>query len=381
MRKTPYYSYAIGKLSEGCRFCVKGRKSVFYITGLCTRRCYYCPLSEQKRYKDVLYINELRINDDRKGVKHLLEEIRISKSYGAGITGGDPLLRLNRTIKFIKILKREFGRKFHLHLYTPLNLVTKSTMRRLCEAGLDEIRFHPDIHSRGMWSRIDYALPYKWKVGVEIPVIPGKFDETVSLIELIKNKVDFLNLNELEYSDTNAQSLGSKRFFTKGIATYAIKGSNEMALRLLRYIDKNKIKLNVHYCTAKLKDAVQLTNRMKLRSASIRKDYDIVTDEGMLVRGAIYVKGMEPEFSYKEKLKAANKKKFLPRLEKMFNTLRVEHGVPPELVFLDREHLRILTNLKVVSKLAKELKKKGFVPCIIEEHPTADYLIVTLERL
>jgi len=39
-------------------------------------------------------------------------------------------------------------------------------------------------------------------------------------------------------------------------------------------------KLNVHYCTAKLKDAVQLTNRIKLRAENIAKPYDLITETG-----------------------------------------------------------------------------------------------------
>ncbi|HRZ19884.1 MAG TPA: radical SAM protein, partial [Methanofastidiosum sp.] len=38
-------SYYTGKLSKGCKLCIKGRKSVLFVTGLCGVNCYYCPLS------------------------------------------------------------------------------------------------------------------------------------------------------------------------------------------------------------------------------------------------------------------------------------------------------------------------------------------------
>ncbi len=381
IKKTPYYSYLIGKLAEGCKLCVQGRKSVMYITGLCLRRCYYCPLSDDKRYKDVICINEEKIKDTEKGIRTLLEEIKISKSKGVGITGGDPLLRLHRTVRYIRLFKKTFGKKFHIHLYTSLNLISAKILKKLYEAGLDEIRFHLDLENKKLWPRLSMTKKYNWKVGVEIPAIPDKYERIIELVEFIKDKVDFLNINELEYSDTNSQFLSQRKFYTKNFMSYAIKGSEKTAKKVLRYIEKKNIKLNTHYCTAKLKDAVQLQKRIELRSKSIKKEYDQRTADGMLIRGVIYLKGLEPGFSYKQRLKKANKTRALKKLETTLMKLKAKYNIPGKLMEIDTKLMRILTTPVIASRLKKEIKKMGCVPCIIEEHPTADNLIVTLQKL
>ena len=62
-KKTKYHSYKTGKLAKGCQLCVKGRKSVLFSTGLCPRNCFFCPISDKKKNNDVIFINELKINE------------------------------------------------------------------------------------------------------------------------------------------------------------------------------------------------------------------------------------------------------------------------------------------------------------------------------
>ena len=274
MEKTKFYSYKNGDLCRACQLCVKGRKLVLFITGVCPRSCYFCPLSEQKFHKDVIFANEKPIKD----LKEIIEEARISKAYGCGITGGDPLARFDRTIKIIKMLKKEF-KNFHIHLYTSLNLVNEEKLRALEESGLDEIRFHLDYDNEILWERV--KLKTTMKKGVEVPSIPGK--DLRKMINFIKDDVDFINLNELEYADAKHNKLSEKGFTTKHPLSCAIKGSEELALEMLEEFPN----LNIHYCTAKLKNSVQMMNRLAIRAKSIKKDFDILNGPS-LIRGAIY---------------------------------------------------------------------------------------------
>src|SRR3989338_9046570 len=110
--KTPYYSYKLGNLPEGCRLCVKGEKLVVFITGICNNKCFYCPISEMRSGKDIVYANELDTKFkgklSEKDFKILIKEANLCSAKGAGITGGDPLLVAERSADVIKRLKKEF---------------------------------------------------------------------------------------------------------------------------------------------------------------------------------------------------------------------------------------------------------------------------------
>jgi len=351
--KTRYYSYKIGTLAKGCKLCVDGYKSVIFATGLCARHCYFCPISDKKRNKDVVYINEWPTKKE----KDIMKEVSLCSSKGAGITGGDPLVKTDRCVKLIRLLKKRFGKKFHIHLYTPLNLVDEKKLEKLYKAGLDEIRFHPELDNDKEWNKILLAKKFDWDVGIEIPSIPGKEKETKKLIDFIKGKIDFLNINELEISDTNAQNLVKMGFKPKDRISYGVKGSEEQALKLLRYC-KGKIK-NVHYCTTKLKDRVQLRKRIMLRVKNVKKDYDLVTGDGMLFRGVIYCK--HPKKVMKELMK--------------------EYEIPKSLIEFDKRKNRILTASWIVYELRTDLKKKGLTIALVEEYPTYDQLEVEINYL
>lgn len=351
--KTKYYSYKLGNLAKGCQLCIQGRKSVLFITGICARHCYFCPISDKKRNKDVVYINEWPTKKE----KDILKEVGLCSSKGAGITGGDPLVKTDRCVRLIKLLKKRFGKKFHIHLYTSLNLVDEKKLERLYKAGLDEIRFHPDLEDDKEWNKLLLAKKFDWDVGVEIPSIPGKEKETKKLIDFIKGKIDFLNINELEISDTNAQNLVKMGFKPKDRISYGVKGSEELALKLLKYC-KGKIR-NVHYCTTKLKDRVQLRKRIMLRAKNVKKPYDLITEDGMLYRGAIYC----------------------DNLKKVMKALMKEYEIPKSLIELDKRKNRILTASWIVYELRKDLKKKKLNIALVEEYPTYDQLEVEINPL
>ena len=113
IKENKYYSYNLGLLPKGCQMCVKGEKLVLFVTGLCPRKCCFCPVSDDKYGRDVIYANERRVftSDD------LIKEAELMNAKGMGITGGDPLTKLERTTRFIKKLKEKFGKEFHIHYW------------------------------------------------------------------------------------------------------------------------------------------------------------------------------------------------------------------------------------------------------------------------
>jgi pyruvate formate-lyase activating enzyme-like uncharacterized protein len=375
---TPFYSKRIGTLPKGCQLCVKGQKTVLFVTGICPRNCEYCPISDKKHQHDVTYANEWPTDK----IEDIIEEARICNSKGAGFTGGDPLTKLNRTITYIKALKKKFGKKFHIHLYTSFDLATKENIKKLRDAGLDEIRFHPDIDDNKLWHRIDTATRFKWDVGIEIPAIPDKKNKTIKLMDFFNKKIKFLNINELETSDAKANRLAELGYKTKDKTSYAIKGSEDLAKELLKHAAKNNLSYSIHYCTAKLKDKVQLTNRIQRRAKNAKQAFDILNKDGTLTRGAIYLPYLTPSFEYNKKISDLTLKQryfILDKLRIAKNHLMREYGVPAKLLTIDEKQLRLLTNPGVTQNLEKEIKQMHLKPAISTEYPTWDSLIVELD--
>ncbi len=269
-------------LSEGCRLCYKGAKMVLFVTGVCNRRCFYCPVSDEKRGKDLVFANERLVKKD----EYLIEEAISMEALGTGITGGEPLLRLERVVHYITLLKNRLGDSHHIHLYTAL-APQEDVLESLSNTGLDEIRFHPPLD---IWADIN-RTPYRESVitahrlglstGIELPAISSDFGGILSLLE---NVGGFLNLNELEFSETNAAEL-KKHGFVIEDGSSAVLGSKDAA-ESVHYS-------RLHFCSSLFKDAVQLRERFKRIAKRNARDFDEITDDGTLVYGVIEGDGLK----------------------------------------------------------------------------------------
>ncbi|MEW5759673.1 MAG: radical SAM protein [Candidatus Thermoplasmatota archaeon] len=351
MKKMKCGSLFTGKLPKGCIYCEKGAKMVLLVTGLCKRKCFYCPLSEKKRYNDVIYANEKKIEKINASI---IEEARLIDALGTGITGGDPMLVKNRTLAIINLLKKKFGKKHHIHLYTAA-LFKKNYIDELSQAGLDEIRFHPSLSSWKKIERTDYFELLKKSIenidtGIEIPAIPGYEKDAIHMIKEFDNiGGKFVNINELEYSETNYIELNRRGFTVKNDISSGVKGSEETALRIISSI--GNVNLSIHYCSSSFKDRIQLRNRIMRRAKNVVKENELITKDGTILKGIILG---EPE---------------------KLQSLYYNEKISAELIHYDGLKIDIAPWL--AKKLGKKLRKKyGVKVFITEVYPTADALEV-----
>jgi uncharacterized protein len=335
------------ELTKGCKLCAKGQKLVLFITGICPRNCIYCPLSKEKKNKDVTFANEWQTSS----IKDLIKETKDSNAKGAGITGGDPLAKLDRTLEFIKTLKKEFGKSFHLHLYTSLQLLTKEKIRQLEKSGLDELRVHPDLEDKTLWPKISLLKETKMETVVEIPSIPGKENQTIELIEFAKDKVRAFNINQLEQAPDKEKEFLERKWIAQD--DYSIKGSEELAIKLVKKFKD----LRIHYCSARFKDEAQFSNRILNHAKNVALPSDKVTSAGTLLRGVILSKNNSPQEL--EELKS--------KLEKTYN----------QKFYIDKQKFRIICSAKLIRKIAKKIKNCA----IVEEYPTHDKTEIYFEKL
>jgi uncharacterized protein len=283
----PMASSYRGELSPACTQCAEGRKMVLFVTGLCRFRCFYCPVSPSRNQVDVVYANERRVACDA----DVLEEARAIGASGTGITGGDPLGVVDRVEHYVRLLKHEFGPAHHIHLYT--HEPNPEKLRRLARAGLDEVRLHiphylwgPLTTAGGAYRQVlEEAPSWGLRRGVEIPVLPEKAPELRRLLRTLEGiGVDFVNLNELEFSETNEGELLRRGYRTSEADGWGVDGSRAVAQRLVRELP---LAVPVHYCSSRFKDGVQLRQRLLRRAARTAPRFAATTPDGTIFLGVV----------------------------------------------------------------------------------------------
>jgi pyruvate formate-lyase activating enzyme-like uncharacterized protein len=328
-----FYNY----LPEGCRLCYMGAKMVLFVTGSCGKNCFYCPVSYERKEKDLIFANERRVEKD----EDIIEEAISMDALGTGITGGEPLLRLVRVVHYIKLLKNRFGEAHHIHLYTAL-APNRGVLEMLKKAGLDEIRFHPPRDQLKNIDRTYYreslisAHELGLSTGIEIPSIPSDFNGMLSLLAEVGG---FLNLNELEISETNANELKNRGFVPIDDVSSAIFGSKDVAL----LVRGEKI----HFCSSRFKDAVQLRERFKRIAKRNAREFDEKTEDGTIVYGVIEGGGL---------------------------TILKEAGVTDDMYSCMNGTIE--TTWWIASDLAEALKKEGCTVSVIERYPMKNGMLV-----
>ena len=271
------------RLSAGCTLCFEGAKLVLFVTGLCQRSCWYCPLSAQRKDQDVTFANEHRVTSP----EEVLTVARKMSALGTGVTGGEPFLVLNRLVEFTKALKDEFGASHHIHLYSG---IAPSHADLIQISGLvDELRLHPPHE---MWASVA-GSPYHtsilnarklgFDIGIEVPSLPG----IEAFLDIIDD-LDFLNINELEWGESNASEMRGRGYELRGDVSNAVQGGKEAVAAILSHP-------KVHWCSSDFKDRVQLRMRLKRIAANTAREFDEITTDGTIVYGVWECDGGEAQ--------------------------------------------------------------------------------------
>jgi len=248
---------------------------VLFITGRCHRSCWYCPLSSERKGKDVIFANEHRVTSPSEAIS----EAENMNALGTGVTGGEPLLVTDRVTEYCRTLKEHFGKRHQIHLYTA-KAPTEDDLVRL-KGIVDEIRLHPP---QECWDGIldsEYLRSAKrakelgFEVGIEVPALPG-LEKLAPALPYI----DFLNINELEWGETNAGEMRRRGFVLTDDVHNAVAGAREWA----GSVEGDS---RVHFCSSAFKDSVQLRERLKRTAKKTARPFDEITEDGTIVYGVL----------------------------------------------------------------------------------------------
>jgi pyruvate formate-lyase activating enzyme-like uncharacterized protein len=316
-------------------------------------------LSQNKAGQDVVFADEMPVSDK----SDILFESKAIKSEGVGISGGDPLCQLERTLDYVQLLKREHGLDFHIHLYTSQTDISEVDLQLLKSAGLDEIRFHPQTND---WSGIQRAVQIGLVVGLEVPALPGKQDNLMKLAKRAEEiGVSFLNINELEASETNFGKLVSLGMKLTNMESASIEGSASTAFEVLEWSKENLQSLSVHFCSARFKDSVQMRKRLERRLKQTIREFEERDDtDPLLILGIVSSSD----------------------LKSIYEILVTQFGVPRNLLNLDEVRKRIEIAPWVLEEIVETLRNTITDIAELEigiafEYPTWDRLQTMFDPL
>ena len=323
----------INQLSPGCLTCVKGTWSCLYINGLCTRNCFFCSQDRKISKERLPESYNLIFNKPEEYISYL----KMFDFEGIGFSGGETFLVFDKLLDYTKKIRETFGSKHYIWLYTNGDLITKEKLKKLKEAGLNEIRF--DLSARNYDLKpVKLAVKYIKTVTIEIPAIPEDLEIVKSLLsklELIG--VKYLNLHQLSATKHNYKEM-VKRNYTclYGNSKYArILESEFTAFEILKYAIKIKSKLGLNYCNFCYKQRFQISAFRKRIASLLKEDPNSITKIG-------YLRNLFMQCSKKEFDKIS---KILKNKKKMLKTSSKNEANQYEL-FIKPENLKILIDNK-----------------------------------
>ena len=265
-------SLSWGHLSPACVECtgVDGSET-FSTTFKCHRDCYFCFNRNQADY-------ERFFREGCPWEEGLERSASENESLACiGLTGGEPLLDVDDSIRFLEAAKEKFPNA-HLRMYTSGDLLTEEMAVCLRDAGLDEIRFSvKDDDSPRMQQKvldaIQLAKRYIPSVMAEMPVIPGAeehmkdllraFDEAgVEGINLLEFCFPFCNWEEFERRGFKLKRPPFEVMYDYGYSGgLAVSGSEELILSLMVWALDEGLGLGLHYCSLENKHRSEIRQK------------------------------------------------------------------------------------------------------------------------
>ena len=264
------------RLSPGCQTCANGGWSCLFINGRCNASCFYCPTSQDDTGDPLTNGIPFATPED------YAEYVALFGFTGASISGGEPLLTLDRTLAYIDALRRRCGDTVHIWMYTNGTLLTREIAGDLRSAGLGEIRFDIGATDYNL-TKLKLAVGVIPTVTVEIPTVPE--EESLlrgKLVEMAAAGVQHLNLHQLRLTPYNARHLANRAYTFVHGENVTVLESELTALRLVRHAIEQGIDLPVNYCSFPFKRRFQHAAARRRGIPFVRAEHETVTETGYL---------------------------------------------------------------------------------------------------
>ena len=257
------------RIPPGCRGCLAGKGTNAFVTGLCTRDCFFC--FNQKPRVDQLVVHGIPLAEPE-------EAPYIVRRYvlrSVGVSGGEPTLRPERLLRLVRCLK-QLPFFVRVDLYTNGDGLTDALLAELRQAGLDALRVNAVARGFDL-APVERALRLFPETAVEVPVDPAQMAELKAMVERLDALgVPFLNIHELFVCRENAARMAARGHVSGGpeadsLQWEPVAGGEAAALELLLYGLRTAKNLSVYYCSTRTQEDISargLRRRLGARGAA-----------------------------------------------------------------------------------------------------------------
>lgn len=246
-----YMSFDDKPLSPGCVACKTGGWLCAFIGTRCNATCPHCPNYTVNKGNDIATATGM---DGVVDIDSMLVQLEQPYYKGVGISGGEPLMYMDQLVDWVVKIKAKFP---HLYVWNYTNglLATETNLRRLAEAGLDEIRFDLAAYdySQEIQDNMKTAVGIIPSVGVEIPVILEQYNDLIKAVDFADSVgVKYINLHDLYVNDViDKNGLGGYVKFYDQVSGIQrdIFSSSILIYKVFRHIKDNNLNIVPNDCT------------------------------------------------------------------------------------------------------------------------------------
>ncbi|WP_372934630.1 radical SAM protein [Mariniphaga sediminis] len=272
-KETKFYHH---QLSKGCKLCGLGTWSCLFITNKCNADCFYCPSSQK--------------NDEVPATQSLTFEnaesyagyINFFGFKGVSFSGGEPLLFFDRTLHYLKTIRKMCAPDIYTWMYTNGILADSKKFRKLAAAGLNEVRF--DIGATGYrLEKVKTAKGIVPHITIEIPAVPEEKEKLKQLLpQMIEAGVTNLNLHQLRLTKHNATKMLQRNYTFIPAEQPVVMESELAALEILHFAHEKKLEIGINYCSFFFKNRFQQAGFRKQLGKALATPGAVITEKGFI---------------------------------------------------------------------------------------------------
>lgn len=251
------------RFPRGCRSCLFGNGlSAIRKTNKCNIQCPFCYNYGELHCQEPIGEGLWEIG----GTRFFEEDVEMllsiqKKPTGISYVYLEPFMEIDQ---YYGIIRRFHEAGVHQHMYTNGTLCTEDNLKKLAEAGLDELRFNLGATncSDKVIENIAMARKYFRYVGIETPMTPAFWESFQQKKErILATGIDFINCAELHLNANNLPNYFGEPMYMTHLGYLSPIWSRQITMKMMKQCVEENWGIVVHDCSNRTKLARDLNLR------------------------------------------------------------------------------------------------------------------------